>query len=56
MGVNYPLTLIIIGFDTHPFFALEEQDVKFFDISTSKSGLIRRCFVDFDLEMCFAPQ
>ena len=28
----------------------------FFDISTSKSGPNMRCFVHFDLEMCFAPQ
>ena len=28
----------------------------FFDMSTSKSGPTLRCFVHFDLEMCFAPQ
>ena len=28
----------------------------FSDISTSKSGPTLRCFVHFDLEMCFAPQ
>ena len=28
----------------------------FFDISTSKSGPKVVCFVDFDFEMCFAPQ
>ena len=28
----------------------------FFDISSSKSGPYMRCFVHFDLEMCFAPQ
>ena len=28
----------------------------FFNISTSKSGPRLRCFVHFDLEMCFAPQ
>ena len=28
----------------------------FFDISTSKSGPTLRCFVHFDLAMCFAPQ
>ena len=28
----------------------------FFDIATSKSGPTLRCFVHFDLEMCFAPQ
>ena len=30
--------------------------VHFFDISTSKSPPELRCFVHFDLEMCFAPQ
>ena len=30
--------------------------VRFFDISASKSGPRLRCFVHFDLEMCFAPQ
>ena len=30
--------------------------VHFLDISTSKSGPTLRCFVHFDLEMCFAPQ
>ena len=30
--------------------------VHFFDISASKSGPRLRCFVHFDLEMCFAPQ
>ena len=30
--------------------------VHFFDIATSKSGPTLRCFVHFDLEMCFAPQ
>ena len=30
--------------------------VHFFDIATSKSGPALRCFVHFDLEMCFAPQ
>ena len=28
----------------------------FFEMSTSKSGPTLRCFVHFDLEMCFAPQ
>ena len=28
----------------------------FFDISTSKSAPKLKCFVHFDLEMCFAPQ
>ena len=28
MGVNYPLTLIIIGFDTHPFEVLCVDDRK----------------------------
>ena len=30
--------------------------VHFFDIATSKSGPELRCFVHFDLQMCFAPQ
>ena len=30
--------------------------VHFFDMSTSKSGPALRCFVHFDLDMCFAPQ
>ena len=30
--------------------------VHFFDISTPKSAPELRCFVHFDLEMCFAPQ
>ena len=30
--------------------------VHFFDISTAKSGPDLVCFVNFDLEMCFAPQ
>ena len=30
--------------------------VHFFDIATSKSSPTLRCFVHFDLEMCFAPQ
>ena len=30
--------------------------VHFFDIATSKSGPKLKCFVHFDLEMCFAPQ
>ena len=30
--------------------------VHFFDIATSKSAPKLRCFVHFDLEMCFAPQ
>ena len=30
--------------------------VHFFDIATSKSGPNPWCFVNFDLEMCFAPQ
>ena len=36
--------------------ALRHNGVHFFDISTSKSGPTLRCFVHFDLEMCFAPQ
>ena len=30
--------------------------VHFFDISASKSGPMLRCFVPFEIEMCFAPQ
>ena len=30
--------------------------VNFSDITTSKSGPSKVCFVHFDLEMCFAPQ
>ena len=30
--------------------------VPFFDIATSKSGPSMRCFVDFDLQMCFSLQ
>ena len=33
--------------------ASRNNDVHFFDVSTSKK---MRCFVQFDLEMCFAPQ
>ena len=36
--------------------ASRHNGVHFFDISTSKSGPNRVCFVHFDLEMCFAPQ
>ena len=36
--------------------ASRHNGVHFFDISTSKSGPALRCFVHFDLEMCFAPQ
>ena len=36
--------------------ASRHNGVHFFDIATSKSGPILRCFVHFDLEMCFAPQ
>ena len=36
--------------------ALRHKGVHFFNISTSKSGPNMRCFVQFDLEMCFAPQ
>ena len=36
--------------------ASRHNGVHFFDISTSKSGPELRCFVHFDLEMCFAPQ
>ena len=36
--------------------ASRHNSVHFFDISTSKSALRPRCFVHFDLQMCFAPQ
>ena len=36
--------------------ASRHNGAHFFDISTSKSGPDLRCFVPFDLEMCFAPQ
>ena len=36
--------------------ASRHNGVHFFDISTSKSVPKLRCFVHFDLEMCFAPQ
>ena len=36
--------------------ASRHNGVHFFDISISKSGPTLVCFVNFDLEMCFAPQ
>ena len=36
--------------------ASRHNGVHFFDIATSKSGPMLRCFVHFDFEMCFAPQ
>ena len=36
--------------------ASRHNGVHFFDIATSKSGPTLRCFVHFDLDMCFAPQ
>ena len=36
--------------------ASRHNGVHFFDISTSKSAPSTRCFVRFDLQMCFAPQ
>ena len=36
--------------------ASRHNGVPFFDIATSKSGPTLKCFVHFDLEMCFAPQ
>ena len=36
--------------------ASRHNGVHFFDIRTSKSGANMRCFVHFDLEMCFAPE
>ena len=36
--------------------ASRHNGVRFFDISTAKSGPHLVCFVHFDLDMCFAPQ
>ena len=36
--------------------ASRHNGVQFFDIATSKSAPKLRCFIHFDLEMCFAPQ
>ena len=36
--------------------ASRHSGVHFFDIATSKSAPELRCFVHFDLEICFAPQ
>ena len=36
--------------------ASRHNGVHFFDISTSKSVPMLRCFVRLDLDMCFAPQ
>ena len=36
--------------------ASRHDGMHFFDISTSKSGPSTVCLVDFDFEMCFAPQ
>ena len=36
--------------------ASRHNGAHFFDISTSKSGPTLKCFVHFDLDMCFAPQ
>ena len=36
--------------------ASRRNGVHFFDLWTSKSGPTLRCFVHFELEMCFAPQ
>ena len=36
--------------------ASRHNGVRFFDISTSKSGPTMVCFVHFHFEMCFAPQ
>ena len=37
-------------------FASRHNGVHFFDSSTSKSAPTLVCFVDFDFDMCFAPQ
>ena len=36
--------------------ASRHNGVHFFDISTAKSAPSTRCFVHFELQMCFAPQ
>ena len=36
--------------------ASRHNGVRFFDIATAKSGPTLRCFVHFEVEMCFAPQ
>ena len=36
--------------------AFRHSGVPFFDIGTSKSDPTMRCFVHFDLQMCFSPQ
>ena len=36
--------------------ASRRNGVNFFDVATSKSDPKLRCFIHFDLEMCFAPQ
>ena len=36
--------------------ASRHNGVHFFDIATSKSGPMLKCFAHFDFEMCFAPQ
>ena len=36
--------------------ASRHNGVNVLDISTSKNALELKCFVHFDLEMCFAPQ
>jgi len=36
--------------------ASRHHSVHFFDISTSKNASKLVCFVDFDFDMCFAPQ
>ena len=37
-------------------FATRHNGVHYFDILTSKSAPTLRCFLHFDLEMCFVPQ
>ena len=56
---QYRIKIAIVESRT-PFLILKRASrhngVHCFDISTSKSGPELRCFVRFDLEMCFAPQ
>ena len=45
----------LVHFDFEMCF-FTHNGARFFDISTSKSGPRMRCFVQFDLEISFAPQ
>ena len=43
-------------FNTFSKCASRHNSVHFFDVATSKSAPELRCFLQIDLEMCFAPQ